>query len=228
MFRSAWAFAIAVVLATMGFARTAEAQWAVIDVNAIVQLAQEVREMQQAIQTAQNQLAQAEQQYRSMTGASGMQSLLAGMTQNDLPATWAQVSSALSPSIQATVNANAVLTPAQVSALSPSEQQQLESTRWNAALLQVAAQQAYANASSRFSSLQSLINAIPTATNQKEILDLQATIQAEDVMLRNDATKLEVLYQAAQAQQWAVQQAASEQAIADIGSLRMLPPLSLP
>lgn len=228
MFRSAWAFAIAVVLATMGCARTAHAQWAVIDVNAIVQLAQEVREMQQAIQTAQNQLAQAEQQYRSMTGASGMQSLLAGITQNDLPASWAQVSSGLSPSIQATVNANAVLTPAQVSALSPSEQQQLQSTRWNAALLQVAAQQAYANASNRFTSLQSLINAIPTATNQKEILDLQATIQAEDDMLRNDATKLAVLYQAAQAQQWAEQQAASEQAIAGIGSLRTLPPLSLP
>lgn len=228
MFRSTSAFAIAVVLVTMGYARTAQAQWAVIDVNAIVQLAQEVREMQQAIETAQNQLAQAEQQYRSMTGASGMQSLLAGITQNDLPASWAQVSSGLSPAIQATVNANAVLTPAQVSALSPSEQQQVESTRWNAALLQVAAQRAYANASSRFTSLQSLINAIPTATNQKEILDLQATIQAEDDMLRNDATKLAVLYQAAQAQQWAEQQVASEESIAGIGSLRTLPPLSLP
>lgn len=215
-------------LATMGFVRPAQAQWAVIDVNAIAQLAQEVHEMQQAIQTAQSQLTQAQQQYRSMTGASGMQSLLAGITQNDLPAGWAEISTALSPSIQATVNANAVLTPAQVSSLSPTEQQQLQSARWNAALLQVAAEKAYANASSRFASLQELINAIPTATDQKQILDLQASIEAEDDMLRNDATKLTVLYQAAQAQQWAQSQAAREQAIAGIGNLRTLAPLQLP
>lgn len=228
MARSTWVVVVVALLGTMGFARTAHAQWAVIDVNAIAQLAQEVQEMRQEIQTAQGELAQAQQQYRSMTGASGMQSLLTGITQNDLPASWAQISSGLSLPIQVMVNANAVLTPAQVSSLSPAEQDQLNSSRWNAALLQVAAQRAYANASSRFASLQELINAIPTATDQKEILDLQASIEAENDMLRNDATKLMVLYQAAQAQQWAEKQAVREEAIAGIGSLRTLPPLRLP
>jgi type IV secretion system protein VirB5 len=228
MFRSTWVAVVLVLVTTMGFTRTAHAQWAVIDVNAIVQLAQEVHEMSQAVETAQNQLSEAEQQYRSMTGASGMQRLLTGITQNDLPASWAQISSSMSSSIQATVNDNAVLTPAEVSSLSPAEQDQVNSDRWNAALLQVAAQKAYANASARFASLQGLINAIPTATDQKQILDLQASIQAEDDMLRNDATKLTVLYQAAQAQQWAAQQSAREEAIAGIGSLRTLAPLELP
>ena len=228
MFRSTWIAVVVVLATTLGFIRTAQAQWAVIDVNAIAQLAQEVHEMSQAVQTAQNQLSQAQQQYRSMTGVSGMQSLLTGITQNDLPASWAQISSGLSSSIQATVNANAVLTPAEISSLSPAEQAQVNSDRWNAALLQVAAEKAYANASARFASLQGLINAIPTATDQKQILDLQASIEAQNDMLRNDATKLQVLYQAAQAQQWAQEQAAREQAIAGIGSLRTLPPLQLP
>lgn len=228
MFRSTWIAVVLILVTTMGFIRTAHAQWAVIDVNAIAQLAQEVHEMQQAVETAQNQLSEAQQQYQSMTGASGMQNLLAGITQNDLPAGWAQISSDLSSSIQAMVNANAVLTPAEISSLSQAEQSEVNSDRWNAALLQVAAQKAYANASARFASLQGLINAIPTATDQKQILDLQASIEAQNDMLRNDATKLEVLYQAAQAQQWAQEQAAREQAIAGIGSLRTLAPLELP
>jgi hypothetical protein len=46
-------------------------------------------------------------------------------------------------------------------------------------------------------------------------------------MLANDQSKLQVLYQAAQAQQWAQQQRNREQAINDIGSLRRLPAMGL-
>jgi hypothetical protein len=46
-------------------------------------------------------------------------------------------------------------------------------------------------------------------------------------MVENDQTKLQVLYQAAQAQTWAEQQSAREQAIAGIGSLRALPAMGL-
>jgi type IV secretion system protein VirB5 len=228
MSRNTPAVVLAFLLAAMGFAQSAHAQFAVIDVNAIAQLAQEIREMQQAIEVAQSQLAQAQQQYQSMTGTRGMQNLLTGITQNDLPATWPQVSTGLSSSIQANVNSNAVLTSTQVSSLSPAEQQQVNGARWNAALLQAAAEQAYANASSRFASLQELINAIPSATDQKGILELQTAAEAENDMLRNDATKLMVLYQAAQAQQWAQKQAAREQVVAGVGNLRTLPALQLP
>ena len=211
-----------------GFCPQAYAQFAVIDVGAIAQLIQEVHQMQQALQTAQNQLNQAQQEYQSITGLRGMQNLLSNINRNYLPSTWAQLPTALASPIQSQVNTNAVLTPAQVAALSPAEQQQLNAARSNAALLQVATQQAYSTTSSRFASVQTLINAIASATDQKGILELQARIQAEQGMLQTDSTKLNVLYQAAQAQEWARRQSALEQVVAGVGNLRTLPALRLP
>jgi type IV secretion system protein VirB5 len=211
-----------------GLSREAHAQFAVVDVGAINQLIAEVKQMQQALQTAQNQLTQSQQEYQSITGPRGMQNLLSGTNRNYLPATWAQLPVGLASPLRAQVNSNAVLTSTQIAALSPAEQQQLNAARSNAALLQVATQQAYATTSNRFASVQTLINAIPSATDQKGILDLQARIQAEQGMLSVDSTKLNVLYQAAQAQEFARRQTAAEQAIAGVGNLRTLPALRLP
>jgi hypothetical protein len=211
-----------------GMAREAKAQWAVIDVGAIAQLMQQVQQMQQALQTAQNQLNQAQAEYQSITGVRGMQNLLSGTNRNYLPTTWAQLHVTLASPIQTQVGSNAVLTSAQIAALSPAEQQQLNAARTNAALLQVATQQAYSTTSSRFSSVQTLINAIPSAADQKGILDLQARIQAEQGMLQTDSTKLNLLYQAAQAQELARRQTAAEQVVAGVGNLRTLPALRLP
>jgi type IV secretion system protein VirB5 len=220
--------ALVAMLGLMGFCQSAKAQWAVVDVGAIAQLLQQLQKMEQAIQTAENQLAQAQAQYQSMTGNRGMQNLLSGVNRNYLVSDFNQLASALAPGIQSHITTNAVLTPAQVAALSPSEQQQLTNARANSALLQTASQQAYSNASARFASIQQLINAIPTATDQKGILELQARISAEHGMLQNESTKLNVLYQAAQAQEWARRQSASEQVVASVGSLRTLAPLRLP
>ena len=94
-------------------------------------------------------------------------------------------------------------------------------------MLQALTREALSATSRRFESIQQLIDAIPRASDQKGILDLQARIQAEQGMLQNEATKLGVLYQAAQAEEWARKQRVREQAIASIGSLRDLPPLGL-
>ena len=72
-----------------------------------------------------------------------------------------------------------------------------------------------------------MIGAIGGARDQKAILDLQARIAAEQGMLANDQSKLQTVYQVAQAQQWALQQRSREQAIGDIGSLRNLPRMGL-
>jgi hypothetical protein len=216
------------LISLAGLCPQANAQFAVIDVSAIRQLVQEVQQMQQALQTAQNQLTQAQREYQSITGLRGMQNLLSGINRNYFPPTWAQLPIALASPIQSQVSTNAVLTAAQVAALSPAEQQQFNAARNNAALLQVASQQAYATTSSRFASVQTLINAIPSATDQKGILDLQARIQAEQGMLQTDSTKLNVLYQAAQAQELARRQSAIEQVVAGVGNLRTLPVLRLP
>jgi type IV secretion system protein VirB5 len=226
MVRFQW-ITLMLILGCLGLSHRASAQWAVIDVGAIAQLLQQVQQMEQVIQTTQNQLNQARQEYQSITGSRGMQNLLPGVNWNYLPSNFTQISTALSGTINRQISTNAVLTPAQVGALSPAEQQQLNAARSNAALLQTSTQEAYATASARFASLQSLISAIGTASDQKAALDLQARVQAEHGLLQNDATKLQLLYQAAQAEEWARRQRASEQVVTSVGSLRTLQPLQL-
>jgi len=218
-------------------ASPAKAQWAVIDVSAIQQLVQEVAVLRQQVTTAQSQLTQAQSEYAAMTGPRGMEALLSGTPRNYLPTDWAQVSQvmsgasasypALAGSVASLVQSNAVLTPAQVSGLSPTEQAQLASARQSAALLQALSRTALQNSSGRFAQLQQLISAIGTAQDQKGALDLNARIAAEQVMLQNESTKLEVLYHIAQSQEWARRQQAREQVLADHGSLRALPPMGL-
>lgn len=225
------------LLAFLSCAPAAHAQWAVIDVGAIAQLVQQVMTMEQQLSTAKNQLTQAKSQFDSTTGGRGMEGLLSGVNRNYLPGNWSDYESALrgaagvygalSSSLKAMIDANAVLTPAEVANLSPAERAQVEAARKSAALLQVTSREALATTSQRFASLQSLISAISGASDQKAILDLQARIAAEQGMLQNEQTKLQTLYQAAQAEEWARAQRAREQAITDIGSFRDLPPLGL-
>src|SRR2546429_8104657 len=79
----------------------------------------------------------------------------------------------------------------------------MRAQRQSAALLEALTHQALANSSSRFAAIQQLIDAIARAGDQKAILDLQARIAAELGMLQNEQTKLQALYQSAEAQQWA-------------------------
>ena len=214
-----------------------QAQWAVIDVGAIAQLIQQLTTMEQQLQTLQGHYRQAQQEYQSITGSRGMQSLLSGTVRNYLPADWqalqgtlTQTTSAfpsLSASIQQAIHANAVLSAQQMLGLSAAERAQLLSSRQSVAMLQATTQQALTTISGRFAAIQQLISAIGSAQDQKGILDLQARISAEQGMLANDQSKLQVIYQAVQAQQWANQQKGRELALNDIGSLRYLPAMGL-
>lgn len=220
-------FLVAAALSLLALAPPARAQWAVVDVGAIVQAVQEVATLKQQLTTIQQQLNQAQQTYQSMTGARGMQTLLGGINRNYLPANSTQLFSALATPIQTMINTNAILTSQQMAVLSPVQQQQVSAARSNAALLQVSAAQAYSTSSSRFGSIQQLIGAIPTATDQKGILDLQARIEAELGMLQNEQTKLQMLFQLVQAQELTLKQRNREQALVDVGSVRNLPPVGL-
>jgi type IV secretion system protein VirB5 len=224
-------------LLAVGVPKSAHAQFAVIDVASIVQLVQEVQQLEQQVATAKSQLAQAQSEYAAITGSRGMQLLLSGTNRNYLPTDWTQLSQVMSGSsgsypalagaVGALMVANAVLTPAQVASLSPAQQAQLTAARQSPALLQATARTALANSSDRFASLQQLISAIGGAADQKASLDLNARIAAEEAMLHNEQTKLQVLGQVAESQEWARAQRLREQAIADQGSLRQLPPMGL-
>lgn len=197
---------IAILFASVAAAPAARAQWAVVDVGAIAQLAQQVQTMQQQLNVARNELQSAQRALQAMTGGRGMEQLLGGIPRNYLPANWTQVMgalqgggtsgyAALAADVQSAIAANAVLSPQRLTTLSAADQQQIQTQRQASALQQALAHEALTNASGRFASIQSLIAAISTATDQKAILDLLARISAELGMLQNEQTKLQVLAQ---------------------------------
>jgi type IV secretion system protein VirB5 len=228
---------ILMALAFLSYCGRAQASWPVVDVGAIAKLVEQISTMQEQLVTAQTHLAQAQAQFQSMTGGRGMERLLAGTTRNYLPSDWRSLADAihqtgtgfrgLSAGISAAMDANAILTADQISDLSPAERDQLLAARRSAAMLQTTTHEALENTSSRFASIQQLIDAISSAQDQKAILDLQARIGAEQGMLANEHTKLQMIYQTAQAEEWARKQRAQERAVADIGSFRQLPPMGL-
>src|ERR1700728_4520671 len=204
----------------------ARAQSAVIDVGASAQLIQEVHTLSQQLQTAQAQLNQAQAALATTTGNRGMQLLLSGTNRNYLPTSAAQLNAAsqgagaypgLASGVQTSMSSNAVMSPAQLAALPPPAQQQVVADRQAIALRQAVAAQALSNASARFAALQSLIAAIPSARDQKGILDLQARINAELGMLQNEQTKLQVLAQATEAMSAVNAQREREQVIVGQG-----------
>jgi type IV secretion system protein VirB5 len=223
-------FLASVCVVVLGLAmHPAHAQWAVVDAGAIAQLVKQVTTLKEQLTTAQNQLAQAKQQFQSMSGGRGMQNLLilSPQMRNYLPAQWAQLAAtlqgmnnaypALGSELQNLVDANAVLTPEQLNYLPTEVRALLETERHSTALRQVVTRAALENTSNRFQSIQQLINAIATATDQKAVLDLQARIQAELGMLQNEQTKLQILQQVSQAEQSVQQQREWESALAGQG-----------
>jgi type IV secretion system protein VirB5 len=207
-------------------APAAHAQFAVIDVASLTQLISEVQTLEQQLATAQNQLVQAQAEYRSITGARGMEQLLAGTPRNYLPPNWTTLEGAMQGSaaypalasdLRAALRATTVLSAAQLAALSPAAAAQLQSRRQNVALLESVSHEALANSSGRFAAVQQLIDTIAHASDQKSILELQARVSAEQGMLQNEHTKLQVLDQGMRAQQWASEQQARELTIAGHG-----------
>jgi type IV secretion system protein VirB5 len=226
IFASAWP------LALLAGAPAAHAQWAVIDVHAIAQLVQQLRTLQQSLVTAENELRQAQQEYQAITGNRGMQLLLPAVVRNYLPRDWLELEAALtqngsspypgvSAAMQNSMTQNAILRAPRLGQLSGSEAAQIQAERRSTALLQAMAGVALGTESSRFSSLEVLIDTIGRASDQKASLDLQSRIAAEQTMLQTEQAKLGVLYQAAQAQHWVDQQRARELTVAEHGSFEL-------
>ena len=201
-------------------APVAQAQFAVIDIGAITQLIAQVLILQ-------NQLAQAQLEFASITGGRGMEALLAGTQRNYLPASWPDLQGAmagagggygaLSGGIAATVAANAVLPDPALALLPPDVRKQIEERRRLLALQQNLTRQALLTTSNRFASLQQLIDAIPAAADQKAVLDLQARVSAENAMLQNEHSKLLTLNELVQAEERANEQQVRERALVGHG-----------
>ena len=79
-----------------------------------------------------------------------------------------------------------------------------------AALHRATMEAAYRQASARFADIQVLLDRVNAAPEAKDIADLQARIQAEQVMLQNETIKLTMLAQLQQAQRDLALQRAAE------------------
>jgi type IV secretion system protein VirB5 len=212
----------------------AQATMPVIDVAALAQLIQTIMYWENQLSQMQAHLNQLRQTTTALTGLRGMQSLLPITPQerNYLPTDWTGVSSltsggpagygALANLVAANLQGVSVVPPATLAALTPDQRKLLTDGRNSAALLQALSQTAYASTSARFQQLQTLIQAIGTATDEKAINDLQGRIQSEQSMLANDQAKLTALYQAAQADKWSQEQRMREMSITQLGSPQTL------
>jgi type IV secretion system protein VirB5 len=209
----------------------------VIDSSVLVQLISQIHTMEDQLLTARDQLTQAQATLQSMSGARGMENLLSHTARNYLPADWTALAAALERTgsaygafgrdVQALIRQNAVLTESELATLTPAQRELVYAGRRNAAALEGVSRQALANTSQRFAAIQQLIQAIGTATDQKAILDLQARIAAESGMLQNEASKLQSLYRATDAEERARAQRSKEFALDGVGSLRALPAMGL-
>lgn len=191
---------------------------AVIDRTAIANLVRQVGYWQDQLRGMQDQLTQLQQTHAALSGGRGMEALLplTSTQRNYLPPDYAQLMQAaqggasgyagLSSQVQTAMTANAVLSAAQLAAMTPDQRQLVEDGRRAAALLSGASQSAYQTTSQRFAALQELIDRIGQAPDPKAIFDLHGRIGAEQAMLTNEQTKLQTLQQIAQAQQMAQQQ----------------------
>jgi len=172
-----------------------------------------------------NELNQLRQTYDSMNGSRGMQALLP-MTdeqRNYLPPDYEELMrtvdgnsagyAGLSAQIQTIMAANAVLTSGQLNSLSAGDRDIVQSGRKSAAMLAGLTQAAYQSTSQRFAALQQLITTIGSASDPKAIEELQGRVNAEQAMLANEQTKLQTLYQVAEADRLAEQQRMREQVI---------------
>lgn len=205
----------------------AHAQWAVVDVGAIGQLVREVAIMESDLATARGELQQAQQSYRALTGHRGMAQLLSGTVRNYLPTSlsgleailrqqhtsYAQLASAM----RVVTRQYAVLTPSELAALPAGTATRIRAARRRAALLEAIADDALENASSRFAALQQLIGAISNASDVKASLDLEARISAEQAMLENEQTKLQVLFETMRAKRELNSESERERIVAEQG-----------
>lgn len=198
-------------------------------IQQVISWAQQYQQMAQQINQLRQTYAQLQQAYAAITGGRGMEALmpLSAAARNYLPSDYGQMLevvnnasvtySGLASQMQRIMNSRAVLSPDQLGALSAQAQQAVNQGRRAAAMLDMLTQQAQQNSSQRFTDLQGLINAIGGAADDKAVQDLQARIVAEQAMTINEQTKLQAMYQMAQAQDMQRQQTNREGAVGQLG-----------
>jgi type IV secretion system protein VirB5 len=221
-------FQVLITALVISSSSNAQAGIPVFDAASVAQAIQQVTawgkqytQMAQQYTQLVNSYNQAVMTHNSLNGVRGMNSLV-----NDpairryLPNEWSEAMNLLnSPggytSLQAKINS--IRTAAQITGLSDTGLDPNSATarafvgaQNQAAMNRALSEEGYKQASDRITAIQSLIDKVGDAPEAKDVADLQARIQGEQVMVQNELVKLQLMGQLQQAQRDIMAQQARE------------------
>lgn len=201
--------AIAAILATaIGASQSAMAGGIpVIDVSTLAQNILQVQHMLSQLEELKAQLETANKTLESMSGSRGLASVVD---------TAYDVAVNVDPD---SVLANAGIKSAADHGLSGDVAVLYDSGNQNSATWLAQSQKSLEQAQERFADLTGLVAKVNASPDQKDILDLQARISAEEVFLQNEQAKLAMLRSQAEANEAIQNQRIQQMAIESVGSL---------
>jgi type IV secretion system protein VirB5 len=214
-----WILSLALMI---GVAGSAQAQIPVTDIAGLTQQVQQVVSWGQQLKQMKDQIDQTKKTFESMNGSRGLGNLLNNpMLKNSLPPDWQKVYSAvqnggykgLSGAAKAIRDANKLVdcTYKSTTLQSLCQRQATKSSQDKAF-----AQDAYSSANARLDNIQGLMDEIDQTTDAKSIAELGARIQAEQAMIQNEQTKLQMFRMLADAEKDLIEQQKREQSMLDL------------
>ncbi len=197
----------------------------VFDAQAYLQWIQALQNDTEKIAALKGQLQAMQQQIQNTTGTRGMGQLVGLGAAQSLMASWGSILQQVQTSTgtygqlvnQIKAN-NAILTPDQVSAMSPQQQQLLERTRNLGALQQSMAMTTMNVAGQQIQEIQNLTTQIDQAQDPKAIQDLNAALNAKKLELQNTQMQITGMNQQIQSEQRLIDEQQREMAISRAGS----------
>lgn len=184
----------------------------VIDSTNIAQAIKQVAAWGKQFQQMEQQLGQMQQQYQSLNGSRGMGNLVNNPALRQyLPSDYQSILDngyGNSASIRSAYKRFGI-EGTSLDAKSDTAKA-FEANAKRAAVNRATAEEGYKQASERFAAIQVLLDKVNKAPDAKDIADLQARIQAEQVMMQNEQTKLLMLGQLAEAERDLANQRATE------------------
>lgn len=190
----------AIVGLSMG--NSAHAGIPVIDAANLAQQIQQVASWVQQYRQMVDQFNQMKAQYDSLNGSRGMASLVNNPAlRKYLPDDYQTIlNSGYGNSTSIRASAKVLGVDETYIGAATDTAKAFDSNAIQGALNRATAEEGYKQASKRFDTIQVLLDKVNAAPDAKDIADLQARIQAEQVMMQNENVKLNMMAQLAQAQ----------------------------
>lgn len=224
--RAALLFAVLAFVAGALLPSRATAQMATFDQANFIQSIQQVKHMVSSLQkmqdqlaTMRGQLAQAQQQYQAITGSRGMGNIVTDQARDYIPRNWRETLAAnqsgefgrLVGEIRETAG---YLADANLEGINDAYRARLQQSGERAITNQAAHAAVFEESSGRFERIQTLMDHIETAEDDKAVQDLQARIQVEQVMLQNELIRAQAMASMMQAQERVEREASKQRASA--------------